>query len=241
MKNINMKTLVVTVSSLLLSASVFAAEGQKATQAELEAEAAARMAADAAETSARIAADSAETSARVAGDAAEASARVAGDAAEASARVAGDAAEASARMAADSAETSARIAGDAAEASARTSADAGLQDSIDALVLESHGFYNYVKDQEFLTSAGDYTITAHCDEGDRAISGGVFNWPLQPDQFGAITIFHSASMDYGFDEGDSTTGWRSRINVPQSTIDFWGIAIVSATVMCADYPPYHES
>ncbi len=66
-------------------------------QADINAEEAARLAADNLESSVRAAADTSEGLIRAAADTAEAAARVAGDAAEAAARVAGDAAEAAAR------------------------------------------------------------------------------------------------------------------------------------------------
>ena len=72
----------------------------------------------------------AEASARSAADSAESAARIAADASESASRIAADSAITSAYTAAYSAESVARIAGDDAEASARSLADTTLQGNI---------------------------------------------------------------------------------------------------------------
>lgn len=75
-----------------------------------------------AEAAARAAADDAEAAARASAVTAEAVARAAAVSAEAASRIAGDSTEATARAAADTTESTARVAGDAANAAAATAA-----------------------------------------------------------------------------------------------------------------------
>ncbi|MFH1726742.1 MAG: hypothetical protein ABII00_19205 [Elusimicrobiota bacterium] len=144
-----------------------------AIQAELDAEAATRQAADNAEAAARASADAAEASARQAGDAAlqgtltqEITDRIAGDAAAASQaaldqeiadRIAGDAAGAS--QAALNQEIADRAAGDAAEASARQAGDAALQGTLTQEIADRQ--------------AGDLTEAGIRLEGDSGLQAGI--------------------------------------------------------------------
>ena len=107
-------------------------EADEDLQANIDAEEAARIAADAAEAAARTAAIAAEANARMIADALEVVNRNAAILVETNNRIAADAAEVVARNAAILVETNNRIAAVANEATLRTNADTTLQNNINA-------------------------------------------------------------------------------------------------------------
>ena len=139
-----------------------------------------------AEAGARLAADSAESAARIAADSAESAARIAADASESASRIAADSAITSAYTAADSAESVARIAGDDAEASARSLADTTLQGNInvekgrvDAILLASdadkNSFAEIVTLINSVDTSNDETFAGYVLSNNAAVAAEIAN------------------------------------------------------------------